>query len=102
MKNWQDDKQILVELLRRLNASDMSVLEATLHTPDSQIATVTNSANDVLWSKMSELGLAREMTLELDMPPQLRTFQPKSFALTEAGRTALPELLKRVMGETNS
>jgi hypothetical protein len=91
-----DGQRTLLELLQRLKPSDMSVLDAVLATPDSQIATVRNSANDILWSTMTELGLAREMPLEIEVPPALANFQPKSFALTEEGRAAMPELLKRL------
>ncbi|HYU79796.1 MAG TPA: hypothetical protein VEK56_12475 [Vicinamibacterales bacterium] len=92
----ENDDGALLELLRRLTPSDMSVLRATLDTPHSQIATVKNSPNDVLWSKMVECGLATEMTLDLDAPPPLQNFSPKSFALTAQGRTMLPKLLHRV------
>ena len=96
MGTSQDEQRVLIELLRKLKPSDMSVLEANLLTPDSQIATVRNSANDILWSKMAELGLAREVALEVEFPPELATFQPKSFALTEQGRSAIPKLLELI------
>jgi hypothetical protein len=89
-----DELRTLLGFLQRLKPSDMSILEAALATPDSQIATVRNSANDHLWSTMVELGLAREMPLDIKVPPELTNFQPKSFALTEEGRAAIPELLR--------
>ena len=90
------DEQILLDLLRKLKPSDMSVLHASLQTPDSQIATVKNSANDAFWSKLVEFGLAKEMTLEIDVPPALPNFHPKSFALTDRGRVVIPALLKLI------
>jgi len=42
---------------------------------------------------MVELGFAQEMTLDIDLPAVLKHIQPKSFALTELGRTTLPQLL---------
>ena len=87
------DTQELVQLMERLSPGERSVLVATLETPNSQIATVRNTANDRLWSKMVELGLAREMTLEIDLPPLLKHVEPRSFALTELGRAKLRELL---------
>jgi len=93
----QNDYGVLVDLLRRLKPSDMSVLRAALDTPDSQIATVRNSPNDVLWSAMVDLGFASEMTLDLDVGRELPHFHPKSFALTERGRTSLPDLLSQVI-----
>lgn len=83
----------LVWMVERLSPGDRSVLRATLETPDSQIATVRNSPNDVLWTKMVELGFAREMTLEIDFPRALKQIQPKSFLLTEQGRLAMSQLL---------
>jgi hypothetical protein len=83
----------LVWMVERLSPGDRSVLRATLETPDSQIATVRNSPNDVLWTKMVELGFAREMTLEIDFPQALKQIQPKSFLLTEQGRLAMSQLL---------
>jgi hypothetical protein len=89
-------KRELLGVLGRLSAADRSVLAATLETPDSQIATVRGSPNDVLWSKLVELGFAREMVLDLELPPQLKHIQPRSFALTDAGRSALAELLPQL------
>jgi hypothetical protein len=88
-------KEQLQELLQGLSAADRSVLAATLETPDSQIATVRNSANDQLWSRLVELGYAREMVLDIDLPPALKHIQPRSFALTASGRAALAELLAK-------
>ena len=83
----------LVWIVERLSPGDRSVLRATLETPDSQIATARDSPNDVLWTKMVELGFAREMTLEIDFPLALKQIQPKSFLLTEQGRVAMSQLL---------
>jgi len=83
----------LVGMVERLSPGDRSVLRATLETPDSQIATVRNSPNDLLWSKLVQLGFAREMTLEVDFPRVLKDIQPKSFLLTEQGRIAISQLL---------
>jgi hypothetical protein len=80
-------------LLRGLSAGDRSVLAATLETSDSQIATVRGSPNDLLWSQLVKLGLAQEKVLEIDLPPALKHIQPRSFALSDAGRAALPALL---------
>jgi hypothetical protein len=87
------EMQKLAGMVERLSSADKSVLAATLQTPGSQIATVKNSPNDILWSKMVELGFAREMTLELDLPAALQYIRPRSFALTELGRTTMSQLL---------
>jgi hypothetical protein len=80
-------------LLRRLSAADRSVLAATLETPDSQIATVRDTPNDVLWSRLVELGLARELVLDIDLPPAAKHIQPRSYALNARGRAAIAEVL---------
>ena len=87
------DLQQLEELVNALSAGDRSVLQASVDTPDSQIATVRGSANDRLWSKLVELTLAREMPLELEIPPQLVNFHPRCFALTAEGRELLSQSL---------
>ena len=87
------DLQPLEELVNALSAGDRSVLQASVDTPDSQIATVRGSANDRLWSKLAELTLAQEMPLELDIPPQLVNFHPRCFALTAEGRALLSQWL---------
>jgi len=71
-----------------------------LDTPDSQIATTANSANDVLWSAFVDHGLARELTLDLDVPLP-SGFRPKTFALTEEGRTRLSRLLSEAFDESD-
>lgn len=85
--------QELIDLVQALSPGERSVLVATLETPNSQIATVRNTPNDRLWSKLVELGLAQEMALEINLPPALAHVQPRSFALTELGRAELPQLL---------
>jgi len=83
-------------LLQRLSPGDRSVLAATLDTPDSQIATVRDTANDRLWSRLVELGFARELVLDIDLPPALKHIQPRSYAFTTPGRAAIAELLARL------
>jgi hypothetical protein len=87
------DTQELLQLVQHLSPGERSVLVATLETPDSRIATVRNTANDRLWSRLVELGLAQEMTLEIDLPPALQHVQPRSFALTELGRVKVRQLV---------
>jgi anti-sigma-K factor RskA len=88
-----DDTKELVQLMQRLSPGERSVLVATLETPNSQIATVRDTPNDRLWSRMVELGLAQEMTLEVNLLTALKHMQPRSFALTELGRAKIPGLL---------
>lgn len=93
MSGEQTDFLELKGLVGAMNAADLSVLQATVATPDSQIATVRNSPNDRVWSRLTQLGLAQELPLELEIPPQLKDFQPRSFALTATGREIFQRLL---------
>ena len=86
-------RQELEGLLRRLSPADRSVLAAALETPESRIATVRDTPNDVLWSRLVELGLARELVLDIDLPPGLKHIQPRSYALTASGRAPIAEVL---------
>ena len=86
-------RQELEGLLRRLSPADRSVLAAALETPESRIATVRDTPNDVLWSRLVELGFARELVLDIDLPPGLKHIQPRSYALTAPGRAAIAEVL---------
>jgi len=81
-------------LLQRLSPGDRSLLAATLETPDSQVATIRDTPNDLLWSRLVELGFARELVL--DMPPASKHIQPRSYALTTPGRAAIAALLARL------
>jgi hypothetical protein len=86
----------LLTLLQRVSAADRSVLLAMLETPDSQIATIKGTPNDVLWSQMVELGFALQMKLDLELPAALKHVEPRSFALTASGRARMPELLQKL------
>jgi hypothetical protein len=94
-----DDTRELLQLIRLLKPPDMSVLQVAIDVPGSQIATVKNSANDVLWTKMEKSGFARQVPLEIEIPPDLKSFRPKSFTLTDEGRVVVFELVKIAMSE---
>jgi len=83
-------------LLQRLSPGDRSLLAATLETPDSQVATIRDTPNDLLWSRLVELGFARELVLDIDLPPASKHIQPRSYALTTPGRAAIAALLARL------
>jgi hypothetical protein len=91
----QDPKiRELIKLLQLVTAGDRSVLIAMLETPDSQIATIKGTPNDLLWSHLTELGFALEMKLDVELPAALKHLEPRSFALTAAGRSQLTQLLQ--------
>jgi hypothetical protein len=84
----------LLALLQRVSRADRSVLSAMLQTPDSQIATIRGTPNDLLWSQLTDMGFAREMKLDLELPAALKHVEPRSFALTAAGRVRMAQLLQ--------
>ena len=92
-EGMDDERRAIADLLRRLSAAAASVLRATLETPDSRIATVAGTANDTLWATCVAHGLARELSLDLDERLRPPGFHPKTYALTDLGRTILPKLL---------
>lgn len=92
------DSSRLVDVIRGLPASDVSVLRATLDTPDSQIGTVANSQNDIFWSVLVGCGLARELAWDPDLLQSVPR-RAKTFALTAEGRSVLPRLLALACSE---
>jgi hypothetical protein len=88
----RDDQRLLPALIWSLKPSDLSVLQAHLQEAGaSQIGTAKNSGNDIFYSKLQALGLAREVPLSLDLPPEaLEALKNiKTFTLTEAGKAEL-------------
>jgi uncharacterized protein len=93
----QDDHRFLLALIWSLKPSDLSVLQAHLHEAGaSQIGTAKNSGNDIFYSKLQGLGLAREVPLSLDLPPAtLEALKNmKTFTLTEAGKAELSSTME--------
>ena len=63
---------------------------------EAQIGTAKDSGNDIFYSHLERLGLAREVPLGLDSPPQApQAFeQLKTFTLTEPGKAELLTLIE--------
>jgi TPR repeat protein len=68
---------------------------------EAQIGTAKDSGNDIFYSHLERLGLAREVPLGVDSPPQApQAFANlKTFTLTELGKA---ELLTLVEGVRNN
>ena len=87
-----EQRKILIELLNELTPGDISTLVASLSEPGSLIGTSTNSKNYAFLQKLSEWGLANEVPLKVDMPPELQAVLT-SFSINEDAKTEIAKLL---------
>ncbi|HEV3113306.1 MAG TPA: tetratricopeptide repeat protein [Candidatus Binataceae bacterium] len=97
MQLSQDDQRAILGLIWSLKPSDLSVLQMYLQEAgEAQIGTAKDSGNDIFYSHLERLGLAREVPLGLDSPPQApQAFeQLKTFTLTEPGKAELLTLIE--------
>jgi hypothetical protein len=77
----QNDEIVLKELLRNMSKGELSTLIASFAEPGSLIGTSKNGTNYAFLSKLVELGIAEEKTLDVELPPEqkycLSRFLPK-------------------------
>lgn len=93
-----NDRKILVALIWALKPSDFSIVQACLQSPpDSVIGTIKDSSNDIFFSTLEKIGLAKEMPLNLDTSIE-HLSKLKSFMLTETGRATLPKAIEVSFG----
>jgi hypothetical protein len=93
MTQSSEDREALLGLLSRLSPGELSTLVASSAEPGSQIGTSTDSENFAFLRRMADLGLAEEVPLQIDLPPEIRDLLT-SFSLTKAGRKELETLLQ--------
>ena len=82
----------LLARMRSMTASDISVLQASLQSSDSSMATSPGSANDLLWSAMEKLGWMRRHE-EIFPLSGGTAFNLLTYAITPQGRQPISELL---------
>lgn len=82
----------LVKAMDGLTAGDISMLEASVSSPGSIIATVSGSANDVFWTQLEALGWLRAAELPAGQP-DLQWM--RCFTLDDAGVASIAALLKQ-------
>ena len=87
-----EKRATLIELLGELTPGHVSTLVASLNEPGSRIGTSTDSRNYAFLKQMSEWGLAEEVPVDIDMPPEIQA-AVTSFSLNEDGRTELKRVL---------
>jgi hypothetical protein len=90
-----EKREILIELLRSLMPGQISTLGLSLSERDSQIGTSTDSKNYAFLQKLSEWGFAREVPLEVDMPPEIQV-KLTSFAINEDVKEGIAKLLREM------
>lgn len=83
---------ILLELLGRMNTGHISTLIACLDEPNSQIGTSGDSASHAFLQQLCQWGLARELPLEVDLPPDLRA-NLTSFSINEEAKAEIAQFL---------
>jgi uncharacterized protein len=96
MQLSDDDKRVLLAFIWSLKPSDLSILQMYLQEAgEGRILTTKNSGNDIFYSQLERLGLAREVSLLADFKPQnAQAFEnTKTFTLTEQGKAELLSLI---------
>ena len=90
-----EKKEVLIELLRSLTPGHISTLVLSLSERDSQIGTSTDSKNCAFLQKLAEWGFAKEVSLEIDMPPEIQV-KLTSFAINEDAKVGIAKLLREM------
>jgi hypothetical protein len=86
---------LILQQMREMTEADLSVLQASVDTPDSSMTTAPGSPNEALWSAMEKLGWMVRTTDELD-PPGVGRFLLQVYSLTPAGQVGVSHLLSIV------
>ena len=84
---------VLIALLSKMTPGQISTLAASLKEPDSRIGTSTSSAHYAFLKQLCEWGLAKEVPLEVDLPPELQT-RVTSVAINADAKAAIGHLLE--------
>lgn len=93
---------MLLQRMQAMSAADISVLDASVKTPDSNMTTAPGSKNDLLWSGMEILGWMRTRNEELELPGG-RRFAMKIYTITPDGVEPIANLLAALsQGQKNS
>jgi hypothetical protein len=94
-----EEKEIFFDLLRGLTPGHASTVIASLSEPESRIGTSTDSANYAFLQQLCEWGLAKELPLEVELPPEIQSALT-SFSINEDAKAEIAQLLKQASRET--
>ena len=86
-------KEIFFARIRDLTPAHLSTILASLREPGSQIGTSRNSANHAFLKQLCEWGLARELPLEVEMPPGIMAML-STFSINEDAKAEIAHLLE--------
>ena len=92
-----EQRDVLLELLRKLTPGHLSTLIASLDEPESRIGTSTGSANYALLRQLCDWGFAREFPVEIYLPAELR-HGLTSFSIHEDAKQEISQLLEQAAG----
>ena len=84
---------LLIALLSKMTPGQISTLAASLSEPDSRIGTSTASAHYAFLKQLCDWGLAKEVPLEVDLPPELQT-RVTSVSINADAKGAIAHLLE--------
>jgi hypothetical protein len=88
----QEQLNSLLERMRAMSAADLSVLEASANTPDSNMTTAPGSANEALWTAFAGFGWVGIKEDALDLPDG-KKFVMKIYTITREGLQPILNLL---------
>ena len=94
-----EEREIFFELLRGLTPGHASTVIASLREPGSRIGTSTDSANHAFLQKLCEWGLAKELPLDVEMPPEIRSTLT-SFSIHEDAKAEITRLLDQASSQS--
>ena len=88
-----EDKAALIALSRALTRGELSTIVASLRQSGSQIGTSRDSNNFAFLQRLADLGLATELPLEIDLPPELQAVLT-SFLIHDEAKSEIESLLR--------
>ena len=93
-----EEKDNFFKLLRSLTPRHASTVIASLGEPGSRIGTSTDSANYAFLHKLCEWGLAKEVPLDLEMPPEIQSVLT-SFSINEDAKSEIAQFMDEACSE---
>ena len=91
----KDERKTLIGLLEDLSPAQLSTLVGAVGEPNSRIGTSTESANFALLKKLCEFGIAEEVPLEVDLPPNLQAVL-RAVLICESAKPEIAKLLAQL------
>ncbi len=90
--------EALLSRMRSMSPGEISVLEASVRTPDSNMTTGPGSRNEALWTEMAQLGWIGIKEDSIDLPGGNK-FAIKIYSITPEGVAPIQELLSKILAK---